>query len=310
VLDLINARGPQSLDALVPEVVAAGRTRARDPRRAVISALEAHPAFLEAWDGRWCSLTDQLEGAIFTTPLTTLERRDEIVLVRNDLTLVGRLAARSIPLARGGEVHVDLFGDYFDLPSWYRHEDTGVDAREVLGDLLADDLMDFLTELGLEVDADENTALVEFVDEMWAGRILHGPPGWLPPLGNRDLLGFRFRSGAVETIGIGRREVKGPHVGLAGARVARLAQLVLGPDASWFGPLVLPIEELLEIVATEAPDMLRRPLPPFEEVVRRGGLEALDGYVAHRGTDWNALAPSSASGLGEPWGFESSRIVH
>jgi hypothetical protein len=310
VLRLIRERGPQSIDDLVPEVVAAGRTQARDPRRAVLAAIDAHPRFVQAWDGRWCSLVDQLDGAVFATPLTRLEQRDGIVLLRDNLALVGRLAAPSIPLASGGEVHVDLIGDYFDLPTWSRLEDDDRAMREILGPDLATDLLDFLGEVGLPPGADEDDALRELADEMWTSRILHGPDGWLPSLGRGQLLGIQVRSGAIGTVALDRREVSGPHVGLAGARVAQLAQLVLGPDASWFGPRVMSLEELLELVATEAPEVLRRPLPPFEEVVARGGLDALDGYVAHRGADWSSWARSIPLGPDAPWGYEPSRFVH
>jgi hypothetical protein len=309
VLDLIRERGPQSLDALVPQIVAAGRTQAKDPRRAVSAAIDAHPGFVQAWDGRWCSLVDQLDGAIFTTPVTGLERQGEIVLLRDDLALVERLALRARPFAGGGEVHLDYFGDYFDLP-WPDDELEGSDLREVLGPKLVDDLLDFLVEGGLPADEDEDEVLRDLLWEMRFTRILHGPPGWLPRLGTRQLLGIRVRSGAIETVALGRRDVTGPHVGLAGARVARLARLVIGPDASWFGPPVISLEELLELVATEAPELLRRPLPPFGEVVARGGLEVRDGFVAHRGMDWEAWERSIPLVPGEAWGFQPSRIVH
>jgi hypothetical protein len=106
------------------------------------------------------------------------------------------------------------------------------------------------------------------------------------------------------------RSMTGVHVGLAGAKVARLAQLVLGPDPSWFGPPVIEIEELLELVATEAPEIFRRPLPPFREVVRRGGLEVHDDVVGHPGTDWDAWDLGVPPHPGQPWGFEPSRAVH
>ncbi len=39
VLELIHERGPMTLDALVPPVVEAGRTRAKDPQNAVRTAI-------------------------------------------------------------------------------------------------------------------------------------------------------------------------------------------------------------------------------------------------------------------------------
>ena len=311
VLDVIRSRGPMSVDALAQEIVAAGRTQAKDPRRAVSAAIGSSRRLAQAWDGRWCSLTEQLEGAVFTTSITGLERRDEIVLVRQELALVGRIVPWSHEAGRRGDigVHIDFLSDYFDLP-YPTDELETADLREVLGDEVADALVGFAHELGVPPDADEQATLGEFLWDTRDARILHGPTGWLPPLGPRQLLGLRVRAGRVETTAFDKGEVTGIHVGLAGAKVARLAQLVLGPDPSWFGPPVIEIEDLLELVATEAAEILRRPLPPFHEVVRRGGLEVRDGLVGHPGTDWDALGLGTPSHPGEPWGFEPSRRVH
>ncbi len=308
-LTLIRERGRQPLDALVPELVATGRTRAKDPRRAVSAALEMSPDLLRAWDDRWCSIVEQLDGAMFTTPVTTLERENSVVFLRDYLALVERLASRSRPFVGGGDVHLDFFGDFFELP-WPESEFENDDMRQILGSNLADELLGFVRELGLPATADEQETLQDLLWEMRSGRLLDGPPGWLPELAPRQLLGIRIRSGAVETIALDRRDVSGPHVGIVGAQVARLARLVIGPDPSWFGPPAVSLEELLELVATEAPELLRRPLPPFPEVVERGGLEVREGFVGHRGTDWEAtglLVPVSGP---EAWGFEPSRTVH
>lgn len=308
-LELITGSGPQDLDALVRHVVAAGRTRAKDPRRAVSAAIEADPDLVPAWDGRWCSLSAQLDGAIFSTQVTELERRDEIVLLRDNLELVRRLVRRPRAFATGGEVHLDLFGDFFDLP-WLHGDDDPDDMRDLLGDALADDLLSLVHELGLPADADEEETLRDLLWETRGVQLLHGPAGWIPSLSARQLLGITVRDGVVGTVALDRRDVSGPHIGIVGARVARLARLVIGPDPSWFGPRVISLEELLELVATEAPELLRRPLPPFDEVVRRGGLEVWDGHVGHRGTDWGAVGLVPPLAPGEAWGFQPSSRTH
>lgn len=309
VLQLIRERGPQQLDALVPEIVAAGRTSARDPRAAVRAAIDVNPEFIQAWDGRWCSLVDQLEGAIFTTSLTRLEREDGVVVLNEQLELLRRLALRPRPLAAGGEVHLDFFGDFFELP-WHAEELDDRQLHRAIGPELAADLLGFLHDLGLPPQADETDALRELAEAMRFTQILDGPEGWLPALGPRQLLGIRVRAGTIEPVALDRRDVTGPHVGIAAAKVARLARLVIGPDASWFGPPAVSLEELLELVATEAPDVLRRPLPPFAEVVARGGLEVNDGWVGHRGTDWEATGLVPPIDLEEAWGFEAPDTVH
>lgn len=76
ILRTIKARGPQDVEDLTKVVVAAGLTRAKDPRRAVTAAIDFHPAFLRDWDGRWCSIDDQLNGTIFTRRPTPLDPPD------------------------------------------------------------------------------------------------------------------------------------------------------------------------------------------------------------------------------------------
>jgi len=95
-LDVIHRRGPLDLDVLVDEVVRAELTRAKDPRRAVATALD-RPDVVRDWDGRYCSLVDQLDGAIFSHAPTTLERRNEIVLLDYK---THRLTRAEIPAVR------------------------------------------------------------------------------------------------------------------------------------------------------------------------------------------------------------------
>ena len=182
--------------------------------------------------------------------------------------------------------------------------------NQVLGSDLADSLLDFLLELGMPPDEDAQEALRDLVWEMRFTDILDGPPGWIPPLGPGQLLGIKVRQGTVETLALDRRELAGPHVGVVGATVARLARRVIGPDPSWLGPPAIALEELLELVATEAPELLRRPLPPFSEVVERGGLEVHDGWVGHRGTDWHAAEAATPLKSEQAWGFRPDDIVH
>ena len=307
--DLIRAQGPLALDALVPPILAAGRTRAKDPRRAVQAALASNPDFLEAADGRWCSLPMQLEGAVFTTPLGALERREEIVLARGGLFLVERLLTRGArPLVGGGDIHLDWFADYFDLP-WPPSQHGADDLVMTLGEATVDSLLDIMDELGVPT-GNETDALDDLLWGLRDMRILHGPPGWLPSLGGRQLLAVRLRGGMIEVSAADRRSLNGPHVEAAAARVARLAEAVIGPDPSWFGPPVMDIETLLEIVATQAPEVFRQPLPPFPELLEHGGLEVLEGLVGHPGTDWGQVRWALSPDPEDAWGFEPPDVVH
>ena len=307
VLELIHERGPMTVDELVPPIVAAGRTRAKNPQNAVRAAIAYKPAFIENPDGRWHSLADQLEGAVFTVRLTSLERQEEIVVLRDDLALVQLLAPLPHQALGGDGIHLDYLGDYLDLP--LLDEDDVGDVRAQIDAETADLLLGFLDELGMPPGDDDE----QLRDVLWETRftkVLHGPPGWMPVLGKRQLLGLAIRGGVIEPLALDRRAVTGIHVDAAGIRVARLAQRVIGPDPSWFGPPVVPIDELLELVAMEAPELFRRPLPPFEEVVRRGGLEVEDGLVGHPGTDWDRVRWLESPDPEDAWGFEPPDIVH
>jgi hypothetical protein len=307
VLELIRERGPMTLGALVPLVVAAGRTRAKDPQIAVRTAIAYNRAFIESADGRWFSLADQLEGAVFTARLTSLERREEIVLVRDDLALVERLAPHSHQVRSEDVVHLDYLGDYLDLP--LLDEDEVLDLRAKLDEETTAILLGFLDELGMP-PGDDDKRLRDLLWETRFTHVLHGPPGWMPVLGTRQLLGITVTGGRIGAVALDRRAISGVHVDAAGIRVARMAQRVIGPDPSWFGPPVVSLDELLELVATEAPELFHRPLPPFAEVVRRGGLEVEDGLVGHPGTDWDQVRWAESPDPEDAWGFEPPDVVH
>lgn len=309
-LRLVHERGPQELDALATEIVRAGLTRAKDPRRAVLAAIDIKADFLRDWAGRWCSLADQLEGAMFTHRPTSLELQNEVVILPDDLSLVERFALPGRPFARGGEAHLDFVGEFFGLPDPYDDFDRELDDDpDALDGERFDELLTFARESGVPYALDDEAAVGVFLDASRYQQLLHGPPGWLPPLAPGDLLGIRIRDGGIETLAVDRRDVRGAHVGIVGAGVARLARLVIGPDASWFGPPVVTIEELLELAATEAPELLRRPLPPISEVLERSGLEVRHGLVGHPGTDWAAVESSFAPPPQEAWGFRPSRTI-
>jgi hypothetical protein len=308
-LRLIHDRGPQELDALAAEIASAGLTRAKDPRRAVLAAIDIKPEFLRDWAGRWCSLADQVEGAMFTHRPSSLELQNEVVILPDDLSLVERFALPGRPLARGGDVHLDFVGEFFGLPDPYAAFERGLDDDADGFDAMFDELLTFAREAGVPYALDDEAAVSVALEASRYQQLLHGPPGWLPPLAPGDLLCIRIRDGAIETLAVDRREVRGAHVGIVGAGLARLARLVIGPDASWFGPPVIAIEELLELAATEAPDLLRRPLPPISEVLERGGLEVRHGLVGHPGTDWAAVEANFGPPPQEAWGFRPSKTI-
>ena len=187
------------------------------------------------------------------------------------------------------------FSHYFDLPSWdFDIVDFDEDDRPVvdrsrtirawLGDARAEDLLGFLEDIGVPRGSNDEAGLRLLLDRTAGTEVIHGPRGWMPELEPSELLGLRIERGEVCAIALDRRQVAGAHVDAAAKRIAGLAHLVIGPDASWFGPPSMPVETLLAMVATEAPELLRRPLPPIRDVIRRGGLVLEHGAVRHPGT--------------------------
>jgi len=297
-LALINERGPLTAEELMPAIVAAGRTKAKNPLAAVLAALRWNSEFLEHADGRFFSLAAQLEGAVFAVRPTRLERHEGVILVRDDLALVEQLLRRGEFRHRADEVHIDWFREYFDLPdvepAWvealddedeghgraaFGHAD-GLDLREALGEDLVERLLDFLDELGIPRGEDDAN-LRELIAETRMSVVFHGPEGWLPALRARQLLGLVVEGGALRPIALDRLETTRPAAAAAAAKIGAIARALLvgGPGEELMDDPVIPIEELLELIAMEAPELLRMPLPPFVEVLENAGLDVEDGLV-------------------------------
>ena len=297
-LALINERGPLTGEELVPAIVAAGRTKAKNPLAAVRAALQWNPEFLEHSDGRFFSLAAQLEGAVFAVRPTRLERNEGVILLRDDLALVEQLLRRGEFRHRPDEIHIDWFREYFDLPdvepAWAEgldDEDDGpgraalghadeLDLHEALGADLVERLLDFLDELGVPRGEDDAN-LRELIAETRMSVVLHGPEGWLPALRPRQLLGLVVEGGALRTIAVDRLETTRPAAATATAKIGAIARALLvgGPGEELMDDPVIPIDELLELIAMEAPELLRTPLPPFVEVLENAGLDVEDGLV-------------------------------
>jgi hypothetical protein len=322
VLALIAERGPLTAEEIAPAMVAQGRTRAKDPVAAVLRGIEYEPRLLLGRDQRLYSLTVQLEGAVFTVAPTALERDQGFVLVRDELDLVRRALGNAARLRdrRGGPgVHVDLFGQLLGLPGWSegylgRDEDgepVPDPAWHVLDHIapeLADQLLVLMDELGYERTNDEDD-LTGLVDDMYDNEVLHGPDGWLPTLRSREILGLRIRGGEVSAEAIDRRELKGMHVEMAAIRIAETARFVLDAEEGLGAPAV-PVEDLLELLATESPELFGRPLPPIGALLERGGFEVEDGLVGLPGAAWDDIRWALDPDTEAAWGFEPGDAVN
>ena len=291
---LIRERGPLPIDDLVQPIVDAGRTTAKDPSAAVERAIANDPKLLRGWDDRWYSTFDQLDGAIFTVRPTDLERREGIVLVRDELSLVASLVPK-----RGWSLreppYVDSFRHRFDLPSWgfdildfdeddWPIRDPARTIRAWVGNERADELLRFAEDVGIPRDGDDETALRRLVDGMAGMDVIQGPTKWIPDLDPDQLLGLAIDDGVVRAIAVDARRISEAHVEAAAKRITALSRRVIGPDESWFGPPSIPIETLVAMIVTAEPGLLRRPLPPIGDVISRGGLVLDDGRIHHPGT--------------------------
>ena len=162
-LALIEERGPLTIEEIAPELVALGRTRAKDPVAAVRNAIAFEPRLLHGRDDRLFSFGTQLEGTVFTVAPTALEREEGVVLVRDELDLVRRALGRGALARRPAPdtVHIDMFGDFFQLPYWSERflglDEDGEPLVDPDWNVLdrvprarADQLLGFLDELGFE----------------------------------------------------------------------------------------------------------------------------------------------------------------
>ncbi len=288
-LELIRERGPQLGEELGPVLAERGITAARDPVAAVRSVVTTNRDFVEGADGRWHSLADQLEGTVFAVRPTTLERREEVVLVRPELDLVEALVPRSGWAHRETGVHRDYLGDVLGLPHWdigiLDEDETGwpafdpdVSVREELGEETADELLAFQDELGVPRGRDEEATLRHLLRELRYQSVLHGPDGWMPALRSRELLGLCVESGAVRAVALDRRAITGVHVPAAGLRIAECVADLVAEDPDPGYPAV-PMEALLRRLVTDSPEIFRRPLPPLPELLVSAGFEVEDGLI-------------------------------
>ena len=92
-LELIAAERAVTTDQVVAAVLERKATRAKDPVKAVVRALENQPSLQRLSDGRWTSLLVLLDGMVLTHELSAVEAAAGALAVDTDLgalwTLVG-----------------------------------------------------------------------------------------------------------------------------------------------------------------------------------------------------------------------------
>ncbi len=302
----IHERGPEPLAELARQMVAAGMTKAKDPLRAVEAAISHDPRFLTDGCDRWYSLVDQLEGALFVVRPNAIERSIDVLLLGDELHLLARLTTPQRGLAAGGTVWQAWAHHALCLPEVDRellYEFGPAAALEDLGKGVAEQLREWLADLGMADFGRSDVALLSFLEDMRYRLVLQGPSGWLPRLRPGQLLVIEVRAGLLEASALAPYEISERDVAHAAARVAAIARRTIGPDPSWFGPPAMRLSGLLETVAMEAPELLRRPLI-LADVLRRGGLELAGGYVGHLGTNWQEVAERAWLSREGAWAYE------
>ena len=153
-------------------------------------------------------------------------------------------------------------------------------------------------ELGVP-PGDDDERLRDLLWETRFTQVLHGPPGWLPALGTRQLLGITVTGGEIEAVALDKRAVTGVHVDAAGIRLARLAQRVIGPDPSWFGPPVDPARGAAGARRHGGPGAL----PPAAAAIRGGGAPWRPrGGGRPRRPPGHGLGPGALGGVAGPRG--------
>jgi hypothetical protein len=277
---LLVERGGQRPEELGAQLVALGRTRARNPELTALRALEIDRRFSVGQDGRWWSLAAQLEGAQFTVAPTTLERDHEFVLVRPDLALVARLLPRTWWSRHGEDIAISSLGEVLQLP-WlvdqfepeddhWRHPRSARPPRVVLGEAFADEVLGFLADIG-ESRADSDTALRHLLECMRDDPVIHGPYGWMPGLEPRDELAFRVCEGRLVPVAAGRHHADPARDEAAARRIGDIDHQ-LRSEATDHSAIVT-LEQLLERLAVDDPGVFRPPTSRVSTLLRRAGLK-------------------------------------
>ena len=150
---------------------------------------------------------------------------------------------------------------------------------------------------------------MDLIDEMDGSELLHGPDGWFPKLRSREVLGLHIEGGNVIARAIDKRELKGMHVEVAIMRIAEITHHLLDAETGLGAPAI-PVEDLLEILATEVPDLFRRPLPSLGQLLERGGFEVEDGLVGLPGAAWDDIRWALDPDPEAAWGFAPGDAVN
>jgi prevent-host-death family protein len=263
-LELIKSSGPQRLEELVPAVVAAGGTAARNPANAVASAIAHDPRFLEA-DGCWFSMVDLLNGVVFTRRPTGVERLFQVAVLLEEDDLIERVVRSARSVAGRPRISMSSVGTFFDMP-WGDESDSMTDVSSFDADELQDPEVawDFL------------------MGNRWRSMLVIPDEG-VASLQQDDLLGIAIRDGAVRFLAVTPSEIEGDDVTRAVEHLRGLIHASLRTEDEPVRERPVSVGALLETIVVKAPDVFRKPLPPIRDLLSAAGFELFGGRVARRG---------------------------
>jgi prevent-host-death family protein len=259
--DLIHERGPQRTEDLARGLVAAGRTKAKDPVLAARSRLANDERFLQLSDDRWGLLSQQLHGAIFCRRLSAVERRYRVLIMDEADALLERLISSGHKAVAGGVLRVDVVQSYFDLP-W------------------DDDGLDWPSELSPNAEPEADEEFGYLMARRWRKLVL-GPMDWIPAMESRCVIGFALQQDGFSIKPLRHEELTRVHVQVAAECLESIVRNVLdsGDQTS-----TASVRSVLETAAVLAPDIFRQPLPPLADLMSSRGLEIADGLIGAAGS--------------------------
>lgn len=110
--------------------------------------------------------------------------------------------------------------------------------------------------------------------------VLIGSAGWLGDAADGDLLAFRLEGGCLSVSPVSGELADPAEAAQRLADAFDEASEDGGPIESW---------DLVVVALADAPELLRRPLPPLSQIYLEAGLETFGPWVGLAGQDWSEL---------------------
>lgn len=251
-LGIVNAQGPLLIADLADALVAAGATKARNPLQAAESVVRNDSRLITASDGHIFSVIHQLEGAYLSHRVNPFELAHDLLVLDETDWLIELAMSGGSRLASGGTLLHTTMDRLVDIP-WDDEYVYGPPPHPGSAAVRMDDLSD-------------EDAVWRYVEHNRWSRVISGPPGWLQGIEADDVVAIRPLAGLLEVFHTTPPEMAADDVAAAVATLRRLGGQDVG--AADEHHLDAPdIQALLSLVLTEAPHIVRVPMPPMRELI-------------------------------------------